>query len=140
MHPITNLQSSSPKRRQSTRDHLLRHPSFILTVPPKQHFCTPFSPKNNGKDNPSWESFEDFECKKLAGYWETKKRIDKKYMEWYRDLLSLHKEISHGNIHDLKGVEIDLWQEKTEEFIVEYRQIKQKDYEYCRNNKQTVIF
>lgn len=40
-----------------------------------------------------------------------------KYVTWFRDLLLLHKNISHGKIKDLKGVEIDEWQQKTEEFI-----------------------
>lgn len=43
--------------------------------------------------------------------------LDKKYVIWYRDLLSLHKDIAHGKIHDLKGVEIDKWQERAEEFL-----------------------
>jgi len=45
------------------------------------------------------------------------KRLNMKYVVWYRDLLVLHKKISHGEITDLKGVEIDDWQEKTQEFI-----------------------
>jgi predicted nucleotidyltransferase/uncharacterized protein (UPF0332 family) len=40
-----------------------------------------------------------------------------KYVLWYRDLLILHKKISHGEITELKGVEIDDWQEKTQEFM-----------------------
>ena len=40
-----------------------------------------------------------------------------KYVVWYRDLLILHKKISHGEIKDLKGVEIDEWQERAEEFL-----------------------
>jgi predicted nucleotidyltransferase len=40
-----------------------------------------------------------------------------KYVVWYRDLLILHKKIAHGEIKDLKGVEIDDWQEKTEKFL-----------------------
>jgi len=40
-----------------------------------------------------------------------------KYVVWYRDLLFLHKKIAHGEIRDLKGVEIDDWQAKTEEFL-----------------------
>ena len=40
-----------------------------------------------------------------------------KYVIMYRDLLVLHKKITHGEITDLKGVEIDDWQEKTEKFI-----------------------
>jgi len=40
-----------------------------------------------------------------------------KYVIWYRDLLMLHKKIAHGEITDLKGVEIDEWQAKTQEFM-----------------------
>jgi len=40
-----------------------------------------------------------------------------KYVVWYRDLLILHKKISHGEINELKGVEIDDWQERTQEFV-----------------------
>ncbi|MCF7910217.1 nucleotidyltransferase domain-containing protein [Candidatus Pacearchaeota archaeon] len=42
--------------------------------------------------------------------------LKSKYVQWYKELLKLHKDISHGKISDLKGVEIDKWQEKTEEF------------------------
>ena len=42
-----------------------------------------------------------------------------KYITWYRDLLVLHKKIQHKEIFDLKGVEIDDWQEKAEEFLEE---------------------
>jgi hypothetical protein len=40
-----------------------------------------------------------------------------KYLVWYRDLLVLHKQIAHGEITELKGVEIDDWQERTKEFV-----------------------
>ena len=40
-----------------------------------------------------------------------------KYVVWYRDLFLLHKKITHGEITDLKGVEIDEWQERSEEFL-----------------------
>ncbi len=46
-----------------------------------------------------------------------KKRLKIKYVIWFRDLLMLHKKIAHGEIKDLKGVEIDDWQAKTEEFL-----------------------
>ena len=46
-----------------------------------------------------------------------KGKLKMKYVLWYRDLLILHKKITHGEIKDLKGVEIDDWQEKTEEFL-----------------------
>ena len=45
------------------------------------------------------------------------KRLNIKYVTWYRDLFMLHKQISHGEITDLKGVEIDQWQERTQEFM-----------------------
>jgi predicted nucleotidyltransferase/uncharacterized protein (UPF0332 family) len=44
-------------------------------------------------------------------------KLKMKYVLWYRDLLILHKKISHGEITELKGVEIDDWQEKTQEFV-----------------------
>jgi predicted nucleotidyltransferase/uncharacterized protein (UPF0332 family) len=46
-----------------------------------------------------------------------KGRLKIKYVIWYRDLLILHKKISHGETTDLKGVEIDQWQERTQEFM-----------------------
>ena len=45
------------------------------------------------------------------------KRLNVKYVIWYRDLLILHKGIVHGEINDLKGVEIDNWQGRTQEFL-----------------------
>ena len=44
-------------------------------------------------------------------------KLNVKYITWYRDLLVLHKRIEHKEIVDLKGVEIDDWQEKAEEFL-----------------------
>jgi predicted nucleotidyltransferase len=44
-------------------------------------------------------------------------KLKMKYVVWYRDLLFLYKKISHGEIKDLKGQEIDVWQERTREFI-----------------------
>lgn len=46
-----------------------------------------------------------------------KGKLKMKYVVWFRDLLMLHKQISHREINDLKGVEIDNWQAKTEEFL-----------------------
>jgi predicted nucleotidyltransferase/uncharacterized protein (UPF0332 family) len=40
-----------------------------------------------------------------------------KYVVWYRDLLFLYKKITHGEIKDVKGEEIDTWQERAKEFI-----------------------
>jgi predicted nucleotidyltransferase/uncharacterized protein (UPF0332 family) len=44
-------------------------------------------------------------------------KLKMQYVVWYRDLLVLHKKIAHGEIKNLKGVEIDEWQERTEEFL-----------------------
>jgi predicted nucleotidyltransferase/uncharacterized protein (UPF0332 family) len=44
-------------------------------------------------------------------------KLKMKYAIWFRDLLILHKSIAHGEIKDLKGVQIDDWQAKTEEFL-----------------------
>ncbi len=40
-----------------------------------------------------------------------------KYVSWYKDIYYLHKKIDHKEILDLKGVEIDMWQERAEEFM-----------------------
>jgi hypothetical protein len=44
-------------------------------------------------------------------------KLHQKYVVWYRDLFMLHKKIVHREITDLKGVEIDVWQARTEEFL-----------------------
>ncbi len=44
-------------------------------------------------------------------------KLKMKYVVWYRDLLVLHKKIAHSEIKDLKGVEIDEWQNRAEEFL-----------------------
>lgn len=44
-------------------------------------------------------------------------KLKMKYVVWYRDLLFLYKKISHGEIKDLKGQEIDVWQERAKEFL-----------------------
>lgn len=46
-----------------------------------------------------------------------KNKLDMKYVLWYRDLFAIHKRISHGEIVDLRGVEIDEWQDKAGKFI-----------------------
>ena len=44
-------------------------------------------------------------------------KLKMRYVVWYRDLLILHKKITHGKTTDIKGSEIDYWQERTEEFL-----------------------
>lgn len=46
-----------------------------------------------------------------------KGKLKMKYIVWYRDLYMLHKKIAHGETTDLKGVEIDMWQARTQEFM-----------------------
>lgn len=43
--------------------------------------------------------------------------LNKKYVEWMRDLALLHKKIMHKEIHNLRGVVIDDWQDRAEEFL-----------------------
>jgi len=38
-------------------------------------------------------------------------------MQWYRDLYSTHKGILHGHITQIKGTDIDLWQQRAEIFL-----------------------
>ena len=45
------------------------------------------------------------------------KMLNMKYVVWYKDLLVLHKKIAHGEIKNLRGVEIDQWQDRAEEFL-----------------------
>ena len=44
-------------------------------------------------------------------------KLNMKYVVWYRDLLMLHKKIVHGEVKNLRGVEIDEWQDRAEEFL-----------------------
>ena len=41
------------------------------------------------------------------------------FIVMYRDMYVLHRKITHGEITDLKGVEIDNWQARTEQFVQE---------------------
>ena len=44
-------------------------------------------------------------------------KLKPKYLEWFKELLILHKDINHGKMRDLKGIEIDTWQQRAEEFL-----------------------
>ena len=43
--------------------------------------------------------------------------LNKKYVSWFRELLMLHKKVVHNEIKELRGIIIDDWQEKTNEFL-----------------------
>ncbi len=45
------------------------------------------------------------------------KMLNSKYIDWYKDLFFLHKKISHGQLADIKGVQVDMWQDRAEEFL-----------------------
>ncbi len=45
------------------------------------------------------------------------RKLKMKHVLFFRDLLVLHKKIAHGEEKSLKGVEIDAWQDKTEDFL-----------------------
>ncbi len=40
-----------------------------------------------------------------------------RYVEWFRDLHSIHKKINHGDINSIKGCFIDEWHDKTVQFV-----------------------
>lgn len=46
-----------------------------------------------------------------------KGHLKMRYVLWYKEIHDLHKKIDHREITDLKGVEIDMWQERAEEFL-----------------------
>lgn len=46
-------------------------------------------------------------------------QLKMKYIIMFRDLYVLHRKISHGEVLHLKGEEIDIWQERSEEFVRE---------------------
>ncbi|HLD98570.1 MAG TPA: nucleotidyltransferase domain-containing protein [Candidatus Nanoarchaeia archaeon] len=39
------------------------------------------------------------------------------YVNWYRDLYVFHRKIVHGEIREIKGNDIDIWQKRTDDFI-----------------------
>jgi uncharacterized protein (UPF0332 family)/predicted nucleotidyltransferase len=43
--------------------------------------------------------------------------LDSKYIGWYREIFNLHKGIEHGDIRDIRGQNIDDWQDKAQRFI-----------------------
>jgi len=55
-----------------------------------------------------------------------KKILKMKYVLWFRDLYDLHRKIVHGQITDIKGQDIDEWQERAEMFIQRMAEIINK--------------
>jgi predicted nucleotidyltransferase len=46
-----------------------------------------------------------------------KKLIKEKYLNWYKEIYYLHKKIDRGQINDPKDINLDMWQERAEEFF-----------------------
>jgi len=52
-----------------------------------------------------------------------KKILKMTYVEWYKDIFMLHKAISHGEVNEVKGVEIDEWHNKAKKFMLKMTEI-----------------
>jgi predicted nucleotidyltransferase/uncharacterized protein (UPF0332 family) len=67
--------------------------------------------------------------------------LPKDYVQWFREIFSLHKGIAHGEIRKVKGLQIDEWQEKANKFLGKMAEIinnlidakKQQDSESQKN-------
>ena len=53
----------------------------------------------------------------LTEHFVDKKLLDAKYVNWYKEVYNLHKGIVHGEIKDIRGIDIDIWQDRADEFI-----------------------
>ncbi len=69
----------------------------------------------------------------LSEHLVNKGKLKSKYVVYFRDLHYLHKQIVHGERTDLKGIEIDQWQEKTEDFMKVMTDIVRS---YVENSKE----
>lgn len=49
-----------------------------------------------------------------------------KYVEWYREMYYLHKKIDHLEIKEIKGSDIELWQQRADEFMKEMISLVEK--------------
>lgn len=62
----------------------------------------------------------------LAENFVDNRRLKRKYVDWYKEILDLHKKISHGKTKDVKGAEIDEWQDRAQEFLDEMAKLTNK--------------
>jgi uncharacterized protein (UPF0332 family) len=49
--------------------------------------------------------------------------LKSEYVKWYREIYNLHKGISHGEIREIKGEMIDVWQDRAEQFMKKMAEI-----------------
>lgn len=45
-------------------------------------------------------------------------RIKQEVVQIYKSILAIHKGISHGQVNQIRGTDIDLWQQRAEQFIL----------------------
>ena len=53
----------------------------------------------------------------LREHFVLKRMLEEKYVRWYEEVFAIHKGILHGDIGDVKGQDIDLWQARADDFI-----------------------
>jgi len=53
----------------------------------------------------------------LRKHFVDKRLLKDKYTSWYQNIYELHRRIVHGQISDIKGQDIDEWQDRADEFI-----------------------
>lgn len=53
----------------------------------------------------------------LIEHFVSRRMLEEKYIDWYKEVYILHKEILHGKIGDIKGADIDSLQDKADKFI-----------------------
>jgi len=51
------------------------------------------------------------------------KVLDMKFIDWYRELYTIAHEILHGNIREVRGKDIEVWQQRTDLFLREMAKI-----------------
>lgn len=56
--------------------------------------------------------------------------LSSNYINSIQDIYKIHKEISHGQRHDIKGAEIDKWQDLAEKYVLEISKIIEKIIDY----------
>jgi len=62
----------------------------------------------------------------LESVFVSQKLLDRKFVSWYSELYKVAHEIIHGNIVEVKGRDIDEWQERADVFIGEMARIINK--------------
>jgi predicted nucleotidyltransferase/uncharacterized protein (UPF0332 family) len=64
------------------------------------------------------------------------KLLNSRYVIWYKDIYHLHRGIMHGEVKDIKGEDIDIWQKRADEFIGVMASLVNKIVGLEDNNRQ----